>query len=882
MIGSAEHPIPQWRETAPDMTKMANSRIRPAAKFFFEGDTKFFVKGVTYGPFKPDTDGNYLGRPEQVEIDLALMRQAGLNLVRIYHPPARWFLDRCAAAGMRVLVTLPWEKHIEFLRQRSTRRQIIEAVRSAVSSHVGHSAILGYLVGNEISSTMARWLGARRVIEFVEELIQIGRTIDPAALFSYATYPPTEYLLPQNADFCCFNVYLHNQDEFERYLLRLQNLTGERPLILGEFGMDTIRHSQDEQSDMLSWHIDSVVKCGLAGTILFTWTDEWFTGGEEITDWAFGIVTRERKPKKAFCRLEEKLGQSNSIAPHQPLPRSPFVSVIVCSYNGGPTLAACLNSLRKLNYPEYEVILVDDGSTDNTAYIAAQFPEVRYIHQSNHGLSHARNTGAIAAKGEVLAYTDSDCMADGDWLYYLVSTLVSGDYAGVGGPNITPPAQNWIQACVAGAPGGPSHVLLTDTVAEHIPGCNMAFYRWAFDTMGGFDPEYRKAGDDVDFCWRIQQAGWVIAFNPAAIVWHYRRFTLRAFLKQQDGYGEAESLLRFKHLIFFGPTGTAKWRGQIYGTPRFSWFVNRTVIYHGIFGEGFFQSIYPTPQSDIAAYLSSIEWFALTIFLFGLGIFLPALRIVPYLMLGGTLCVAVSYMVRAPIEPKFDTVRARLLVMLLAFAQPLVRGFSRYFTWLRFKRTPANVIRRHEHLPERGRFAGSLNRRLFWSEQGRDRHYLLGAMFELLDEEGWRYSTDSGWNEWDIQIYGNFWWSIALQTVTEYHGGAKCLTRVRLRNRLVTTTVILNLIAASLLIYRQLNVSHVELWSIAAYVLFLLFLWTRARALKSRVAELVDAAALRAGLQRVTRKQKIAKPAAVAEPAPAINVTDPAAPNLPG
>ena len=66
------------------MTKMANSRIRPAAKFFFEGDTKFFVKGVTYGPFKPDTDGNYLGRPEQVEIDLALMRQAGGEIVDMW------------------------------------------------------------------------------------------------------------------------------------------------------------------------------------------------------------------------------------------------------------------------------------------------------------------------------------------------------------------------------------------------------------------------------------------------------------------------------------------------------------------------------------------------------------------------------------------------------------------------------------------------------------------------------------------------------------------------------------------------------------------------------------------------------------------------------
>jgi O-antigen biosynthesis protein len=839
------------------MTTAANQRIRPAAKFFLEGDKKFFVKGVTYGPFKPDSEGNYLGRPEQVDADLALMRQAGLNVVRIYHAPPPWFLDQCTSAGMRVLVTLPWEKHIEFLREKSIRKQIAKAVRDTVSRYAGHPAILGYLVGNEISSTMARWLGTRRVVEFVEELIRIGRAIDPDALFSYATYPPTEYLLPQNADFCCFNVYLHNQRDFEGYLLRLQNLTGEHPLILGEFGMDTIRHSEDEQAEMLGWHIDSVVKCGLAGTIFFTWTDEWFTGGQEVTDWAFGIVTRERRPKKAFYMLEEKLGRNSSILPHRPLPKAPFVSVIVCSYNGAQTLASCLDSLGKLNYPEYEVILVDDGSTDDTPYIAAQFSQVRYIHQSNQGLSHARNTGAAAAKGEVFAYTDSDCMVDSDWLYYLIGTLVSGDYAGVGGPNVTPPAKNWIQACVAAAPGGPSHVLLTDVVAEHIPGCNMAFYRWAFEGVGGFDTEYRKAGDDVDFCWRIQQAGWVVAFSPTAIVWHYRRFTLRAFLKQQEGYGEAESLLRFKHLIFFGPTGTAKWRGQIYGTPRFSWFVNRPVIYHGMFGEGFFQSIYPTPQSDVAAYLSSIEWFALTIFLFGLGIFLPALRIVPYLMLGGTLCVALSYMVRASIEPKFDTAGARLLVMILAFVQPLVRGFSRYFTWLHFKRTPGSVIRTHEHLPERSRFAGSLSRRVFWNEQGRDRHHLLGAIFELLDEEGWRYSTDSGWNEWDIQIYGNFWWSIALQTVTEYHGGGKCLTRVRLRNRFVTTTIIFNLIALSLLIYHQLNISHVDLWVLVPYLLFLVFLWTRARLLKSRVAELVDLAAYRAGLQRMTRRGKV-------------------------
>lgn len=837
----------------PAVSSASSGPIRAVAKFFFEGDRKFFVKGVTYGPFKPDAEGHYLGACDQVERDLAQMREAGLNVVRIYHVPPLWFLDCCAAAGMRVLITLPWAKHVEFLG-RKTRNEIVAMVRTAVATNRGHPAIFGYLVGNEISSTMVRWLGVRRVTEFVEHLIRVGRETDPNVLFSYASYPPTEFLLPQNSDFSCFNVYLHHQRDFERYLLRLQNLSEDRPLILGEFGLDTIRHTEQEQAEMLGWHVESVVKCGLAGTVFFTWTDEWFTGDQEITDWAFGIVTRAREPKKAFFALREKLGQDNAALPHRPLPRSPFVSVIVCSYNGAKTLAQCLESLGKLDYPNFEVILVDDGSTDETREIAARFLHVRYFYQTNHGLSHARNHGAAVAKGEIFAYTDSDCMADPDWLYYLLSTLLTGSYAGVGGPNVSPPARNWVQACVAAAPGGPSHVLLTDTEAEHIPGCNMAWYRWAFETIGGFDPEYHKAGDDVDFCWRVQQAGHEIAFSPTALVWHYRRFTLRAFRKQQEGYGEAESMLRFKHLIFFGPTGTAKWRGQIYGTPRFSWFINRPIIYHGIFGEGLFQSIYPTPQSEVAGYLSSIEWFALTIFLFGLGIFLPALRIVPYLMFGGTLCVAISYMLRARIEPKFDTIPARLLVTFLAFAQPLVRGWSRYFTWLHFKRTPRTVISTHERLPAGAEFAGSLRRRSYWSEEGKDRHHLLGAIFTLLNQEDWRYSTDTGWNEWDIQIYGNFWWSVALQTVTEYHGGLKCLTRASLRYRFVTTTAIINLVALSLLVYRELNVGHAEPWLIVIYFCFVIFLGVRARRLKHRVAELIDLAAYRAGLQRILRR----------------------------
>ena len=98
--------------------------------------------------------------------------------------------------------------------------------------------------------------------------------------------------------------------------------------------------------------------------------------------------------------------------------------------------------------------------------------------------------------------------------------------------------------CVAAAPGQPTHVLENDQVAEHIPGCNMAFRREALEAINGFDPLYRKAGDDVDICWRLQQSGRWITFAPGAFVWHHRRQGPRSYLKQQAGYGEAEAVLR--------------------------------------------------------------------------------------------------------------------------------------------------------------------------------------------------------------------------------------------------------------------------------------------------------------------------------------------------
>src|SRR6266404_6024381 len=212
--------------------------------------------------------------------------------------------------------------------------------------------------------------------------------------------------------------------------------------------------------------------------------------------------------------------------------------------------------------------------------------------------------------------------------------------------------------------------------------------------------------------------------------------------------------------------------------------------------------------------------------------------------------------------PRFDTIHSRLLVMFLAFAQPLVRGWSRYFTWLHFKRTPGSVIAQHEQLPPGKKFGRSWGRLAYWNEEGKDRHSLLREIFTLLDQENWRYSIDTGWQEWDIQIYGNFWWSIILRTVTEYHGGGKCLTRVQLRYRYVTTTVIVNLIVLTLLIYHFLNTGHVQLFFAVPYAIFALFLFLRARRLKTRVRELVDFAAYRINMNRILRSRLRGNPTA--------------------
>jgi GT2 family glycosyltransferase len=745
-------------------TGTTSARVRVDGKFFRLDDKKFYPKGVAYGPFAPNELGVRFASREQTLKDFAQIQSLGANLIRLYHTPPHWFLDLAHEHGLKLLIDIAWYKDRCFLDDERFREDARTHVREAVALCARHPAVFAFSVVNEIPSDIVRWSGARRVAEFIEELVNEAKTVDPECLCTFGNFPPTEFLRPQNIDFLCFNVYLHQRRAFENYLSRLQMIANEKPLVIGETGIDSLREGEQPKCEILSWQIEAAFQRGLAGMVIFSFTDDWFRNGVQIEDWTMGLTDRNRRPKDSFHAVQRAFAR----APYFSLPSTPRVSVVVASYNGARTLEACLSSLERLNYSDYEIILVDDGSTDGTRRIALDHPRVRYIHQENKGLSVARNTGIAAATGKVIAFTDSDCRADEDWLHYLIGDLLAGDLAGIGGHNFLPPEDSWIAAAVLVSPGGPAHVMLTDREAEHVPGCNMAFYKWALEEIGCFDPIYRKAGDDVDVCWRLQQRGFRIGFSPAGFVWHYRRSTVREYLRQQSGYGEAEALLITKHPEYFNSAGGGIWQGRIYSPSNIGVVVKRSVIYHGPFAGGWFQSLYASPPAVPLMLLTSLEYHVLvTVPLLVLSVpfrFLLPLGVAS-LLLSLSVCVAAAS--QAQIPKSKHRVWSRPLVALLYFLQPIVRGWARYEGRLRISTTPLEAARRIESLAyiDRGEPMDQLR---YWCNTGMERLSLVQAIVTRLEEEGWQHKPDAGWNEFDVEIYGTRWSRLQLTTVAEW------------------------------------------------------------------------------------------------------------------
>jgi O-antigen biosynthesis protein len=754
----------------PDVT---GERPRVAGKFLYRGGEKFWVKGVTYGTFRPDASGGEYHDRQRVERDLADIAAAGLNAIRTYTVPPRWLLDAAEQHGLVVMVGLPWEQHIAFLDDPMRSLSIEVRVRAGVRSCRGHPAVLCYAIGNEIPAPIVRWHGRQAVERYVERLYRAAKAEDPDALVTYVNYPSTEYLDLPFLDLVCFNVYLESPDRLDAYLARLQNIAGERPLVMGELGLCSRRHGEAEQARVLDWQLRTAFGAGCAGAFVFAWTDEWHRGGHDIMDWDFGLVRRDRQPKPALAAVREALAEV-------PFPKNlawPRISVVVCSYNGARTIRHCGEGLLAVRYPDFEVIVVDDGSTDATAAIAREFG-FRVISQPNRGLSSARNTGLTAATGEIVAYIDDDASPDPDWLTYLAATFMTTTHAGVGGPNIAPAGDGWIADCVANAPGGPIHVLLGDRDAEHIPGCNMAFRKSCLEAIGGFDPRYRTAGDDVDVCWRLQERGWTLGFSPAAMVWHHRRNSARAYWKQQVGYGKAEALLEAKWPQKYNAAGHVAWGGRLYGkglARALGW--RRGRIYQGTWGTALFQSLYERRPGPLSSLPLMPEWYLLIVYLAMLSflglLWRPLLGVVPLLVLamGAPVVQAALSAAKASFTSASASGQDRLTLYAMTAGLHLLQPLARLHGRLRHGLT----LWRRRGAPF---LAAPLPRTaMVWRESWQDPSDRLRLLEAALKADGAPTVRGGDYDGWDLEVQAGLLGGARMVMTTEEHGGGRQLVR---------------------------------------------------------------------------------------------------------
>jgi hypothetical protein len=215
----------------------------------------------------------------------------------------------------------------------------------------------------------------------------------------------------------------------------------------------------------------------------------------------------------------------------------------------------------------------------------------------------------------------------------------------------------------------------------------MAFRAAELRAIGGFDAQFRVAGDDVDVCWRIQNAGWRVGFHPAALVWHHRRKTIRTYWKQQTGYGKAEAMLQVKWPEKYNIAGHVVWAGRVYGRGLQQALGRVQRVYHGVWGLAPFQSVHEPEPGVLQSLPLMPEWYLVLAALAGLSalglVWRPLLWTFPLFSMaaGASITQAILGAARAAYRNLPSTrsgrLRLRTTTALLHLLQPLARLVGR-------------------------------------------------------------------------------------------------------------------------------------------------------------------------------------------------------------
>ena len=276
------------------------------------------------------------------------------------------------------------------------------------------------------------------------------------------------------------------------------------------------------------------------------------------------------------------------------LPDQPRVSIIIPTYNRGNSLNRCLESLTKQTYRNFDVVIVDGGSTDGTSNLVSKYSDKLFIKfiLKRAGLVSKMNSGWMAASGDIVIRTDDDIVASSQWLLEIVKIFrISDGIGGVTGPTIIPedrleyrdifaflrPSKRkrgilfrllgkiYVKIFLEGAPNTIGHIFSSGAWApgsnfpecltlnnpinvDTLEACNMALRRDLVERVGGFDYAYRSLSEwsEPDICFRIKKLGYRLIFNPKAIV-HHMVSRGGIFVERTYAY---DRMLNFAYFIF--------------------------------------------------------------------------------------------------------------------------------------------------------------------------------------------------------------------------------------------------------------------------------------------------------------------------------------------
>ncbi len=233
---------------------------------------------------------------------------------------------------------------------------------------------------------------------------------------------------------------------------------------------------------------------------------------------------------------------------------NPRSSIVLCVYNRGTEVQTCLQSMLQLTDRDFEIILVDDCSTDDTPEqlrsFRASHPDLRVTivrNATNLGVSGARNAGIDAAKGDFVVYTDSDCMVEPQWLERLIAPFHEQVIAAVGGAVVNPPPENYAERAYVGR----SRIVRSIAQNRSVVGCNMAFRREVILRFH-FDSAMTYGCDEDDIVRRMLAFGHRVAFAPDAVVNHHHRHTTRSYMRMGYKQGGGAARHWYKHGTYIG------------------------------------------------------------------------------------------------------------------------------------------------------------------------------------------------------------------------------------------------------------------------------------------------------------------------------------------